>query len=100
MVGGHHRTGKCGFWNCQLQYSGHLHAAADRDGILFFEKRENLTDEFFLAGQRIPWWAAGMSIYATQLSAITFIAIPAVAYSTNWLVYPGYLTIFLMVPLW
>ena len=64
----------------------------------YFSRRENLTDEFFLAGQRIPWWAAGMSIYATQLSAITFIAIPAVAYSTNWLVYPGYLTIFLMVP--
>lgn len=64
----------------------------------YFSRRENLTDEFFLAGQRIPWWAAGMSIYATQLSAITFIAIPAVAYSTNWLVYPGYFTILLMVP--
>ena len=65
----------------------------------YFSRRENLTDEFFLAGQRIPWWAAGMSIYATQLSAITFIAIPAVAFSTNWLVYPGYITIFLMVPI-
>jgi len=64
----------------------------------YFSRRENVTDEFFLAGRRIPWWAAGMSIYATQLSAITFIAIPAVAYATNWLVYPGYLTIFLMVP--
>lgn len=64
----------------------------------YFSKRENKTDEYFLAGQRIPWWAAGMSIYATQLSAITFIAVPAVAYATNWLVYPGYLTIFLMVP--
>ncbi|CAN5466884.1 sodium/solute symporter [soil metagenome] len=64
----------------------------------YFSRRENLTDEFFLAGQRIPWWAAGISIYATQLSAITFIAIPAIAFATNWLVYPGYLTILLMVP--
>jgi len=65
----------------------------------YFSRRDNLTDEFFLAGQRIPWWAAGISIYATQLSAITFIAIPAVSFSTNWLVYPGYITIFLMVPI-
>lgn len=64
----------------------------------YFSRRENVTDEFFLAGQRIPWWAAGMSIYATQLSAITFIAVPALAFTTNWLVFPGYLTIFLMVP--
>lgn len=65
----------------------------------YFSKRENATDEYFLAGQRIPWWAAGISIYATQLSAITFISIPAVAFSANWLVYPGYITIFLMVPI-
>lgn len=64
----------------------------------YFSKREDATDEYFLAGQRIPWWAAGMSIYATQLSAITFISVPAVAFSANWLVYPGYITIFLMVP--
>jgi len=64
----------------------------------FFSRREKSTHEFFLAGKRIPWWAAGLSIYATQLSAITFVATPAVAYATNWLIYPGYFTIFLMAP--
>jgi len=64
----------------------------------YFSRREKSTHDFFLAGKRIPWWAAGLSIYATQLSAITFVATPAVAYASNWLVYPGYFTIFLMAP--
>jgi solute:Na+ symporter, SSS family len=28
---------------------------------------------FFLAGRRLPWWAVGLSVMATQLSAITLI---------------------------
>ena len=28
---------------------------------------------FFAAGRSIPWWAAGLSVMATQLSAITLI---------------------------
>ena len=65
---------------------------------VYFSKREKGVDDFFLAGRRIPWWAAGISIYATQLSAITFVSLPAVPYVTNWLVYPGQWTIFLMAP--
>lgn len=65
---------------------------------IYFSRREKGTSDYFLAGKRIPWWAAGLSIYATQLSAITFVSIPAVAYASNWLVYPGQITIFLMAP--
>jgi len=54
----------------------------------FFMKREKGTDDFFKGGGRIPWWAAGMSIYATMLSAITFMAIPAKAFATDWKYYP------------
>ena len=50
----------------------------------YFSKRERSTDDFFFAGRRIPWWAVGLSIFGTQLSAITFIAIPGVAYATDW----------------
>ncbi len=50
----------------------------------YFSKREGTTDDFFLAGRRIPWWAAGLSIYGTQLSSISFVAIPAKVYSTDW----------------
>ena len=65
---------------------------------VYFSRREKSTEDFFLAGKRIPWWAAGLSIYATQLSAITFIASPAVSYSKDWLIYPGKITLFLMAP--
>ena len=66
---------------------------------VYFSKREKSTDDFFMAGKRIPWWAAGLSIYATQLSAITFVAIPAVAYSTDWLTLPAKICILLMAPI-
>ena len=45
----------------------------------WFSRREAGTADYFLAGRRIPWWAAGISLYATQLSAITYLATPAVA---------------------
>jgi SSS family transporter len=64
-----------------------------------FARRERSTADFFLAGRRIPWWAAGISIFATQLSAITFVSTPAVAYATDWLVLPGKAMILLMAPI-
>ena len=51
---------------------------------LLMAKRGKTSDDFFLAGRRIPWWAAGLSIYSTQLSAITYLAIPAKTYATDW----------------
>jgi len=45
---------------------------------------ERTTADFFLGGSRIPWWAAGLSIFGTTLSAITFLSIPARAYATDW----------------
>ena len=49
-----------------------------------FMRKNKTTDDFFRGGQRIPWWAAGVSIFATMLSSITFMAIPAQAYSVGW----------------
>ncbi len=46
--------------------------------------REKDKNEFFLGGQKIPWWAAGFSLYATGTSAISFMAIPAKSFATNW----------------
>ncbi len=64
----------------------------------YFMKNEGSTDDFFKAGGRIPWWAAGISIFATTLSAITFIAIPAKAYATNWAMLIFNLCIILIAP--
>ena len=50
----------------------------------YFSKSEKSTEDFFLGGRRIPAWAAGLSIFGTSLSAITFMALPAKVYATNW----------------
>ncbi len=65
---------------------------------VFLSKREKSTEDFFLAGRRIPWWAAGLSIFGTQLSAITFMAVPALVYRTDWIYFPGALMIIAAAP--
>jgi len=55
-------------------------------GLYFYIKEKEITnEEFFLGGRNVPWWAAGFSLYATGTSAISFIAIPAKSFATNWL---------------
>jgi SSS family solute:Na+ symporter len=51
-------------------------------GMAFAKEKDK--NEFFLGGQKIPWWAAGFSLYATGTSAISFMAIPAKSFATNW----------------
>ena len=65
---------------------------------IYFARRENGTEDFFLGGHRVPWWAAGVSIFATQLSAITFMAIPATSYSSDWKLLVQSFGIFAMAP--
>jgi len=52
---------------------------------VWFKKRNKDTNDYFRGGQRVPWLIAGMSIFPTLLSSITFMAVPAKAYATNWI---------------
>jgi solute:Na+ symporter, SSS family len=36
-------------------------------------KRSNEIEGYFLGGRNLPWWAVGLSVMATQLSAITMV---------------------------
>jgi len=65
---------------------------------VYFSRREKSTDDFFLGGRRIPWWAAGLSIFGTQLSAITFMTIPSKAYHTDWVYFLGNMMIVAVAP--
>src|ERR1700712_809872 len=38
---------------------------------------------YLLANRSLPWWAVGMSVMATQLSAITLVGTTGQAYSTG-----------------
>lgn len=66
---------------------------------LLFNRKGQTTKNFFTAGGKIPWWVAGLSIYGSQLSAITVMAIPAIVYATDWSLAIGSLVIIAIVPL-
>ncbi|MEX0642875.1 MAG: sodium/solute symporter [Pirellulales bacterium] len=61
-------------------------------------RRNKNTADYFRASGRVPWWAAGLSIYATMLSSITFMAVPAKAYGSDWGYSFGIFSIVLLAP--
>jgi len=66
---------------------------------IYFSGRENTTADYFLAGGRIPWWAAGISLFGTQLSAITFMAAPAKVFATDWAYFVNTFALILIAPI-
>jgi SSS family solute:Na+ symporter len=50
----------------------------------YFRKGADKADAFTSGGGRLPAWAVGMSIFATFVSSISFLGLPAKAYAGNW----------------
>jgi solute:Na+ symporter, SSS family len=65
---------------------------------VYFMNRMKDTDDFFRGGQQMPWWAAGASIFATMLSSITFMSIPAKAFAQDWVYAVGNLMVVAVAP--
>ncbi len=54
-------------------------------GYGIYQSRFNRSNEdYFLAGRNLPWWAAMLSIVATETSVLTFISVPGLAYRGDW----------------
>ncbi|MCF8381332.1 MAG: sodium:solute symporter [Bacteroidales bacterium] len=51
----------------------------------YFSKGQKSTKKYFAAEGKIPAWAIGMSILATLVSSVTFLAYPGEGYSGNWI---------------
>jgi SSS family transporter len=45
--------------------------------------RQRTTEDYFLAGRKMPWLAVGMSMFASLTSATTYMGVPAFAYGQN-----------------
>ena len=45
-----------------------------------FSKNEDSTDDYLLGGRRIPWWAIAISMFATLMSALSFLGVPSEAF--------------------
>ena len=52
-------------------------------GASFFWKNKT-SDQFTSGGGKLPSWVVGMSIFATFVSSISFLALPGKAYMSNW----------------
>lgn len=48
-----------------------------------FAKKQNSTEDYFLAGRNMPWLVVGMSMFASVTSATSYMGIPGTAYEEN-----------------
>jgi len=51
-------------------------------GTLLAGKQKNM-DDFFLGGKGLPWFAVSGSIIATEISAVTFVGVPAIVFANG-----------------
>ena len=51
-------------------------------GVVASRKQKSSSD-FSLGGRKVPWWVAGISMFATGASAISLMSIPALAFASN-----------------
>jgi SSS family transporter len=65
----------------------------------YFSRREKSTDDYFRGGRRVPWWAAGLSIFGTALSSITYLAVPGNAFAGDWSMMIARFSPLLLIPL-
>ncbi len=49
----------------------------------YFARFQRSTKDYFLTGRSVPWWAICFTVVATETSTITFIGVPAAAYTGN-----------------
>lgn len=50
----------------------------------YFRKGRDSSDEFTKGGGKLPGWALALSVFATYVSSISFLALPAKAYLQSW----------------
>ena len=46
-------------------------------------KKIDSAEDFFLGRRTTPWWAIGISVIATHVSALSFLGAPAWSYATS-----------------
>jgi SSS family solute:Na+ symporter len=51
--------------------------------IGYYFRHQKSAAEYSLGNRQTPWWAAGISMFATAASAISFMAVPALAFASN-----------------
>ena len=61
---------------------------------LKFSRRQTSTETYFVARRSVPSWAMGLSLLATLISSVTFVAYPGSSYAKDWsLLVPGFMVL-------
>jgi solute:Na+ symporter, SSS family len=50
----------------------------------FFSRKQKTTENYYAGGRSVPAWAIGMSVLATLISSVTFLAYPAAGFKSDW----------------
>ena len=66
---------------------------------IVFSKKDMKGKEFFKGDGTIPWWVTSVSIFATLLSPISFLALAGNSYADTWLLWFAQLGLFVAIPL-
>jgi SSS family solute:Na+ symporter len=53
-------------------------------GVAFWRKGQSTSEQFTSGGRNLSGWLCGLSIFATFLSSITFLALPGMAFDGDW----------------
>jgi len=77
-------------------------------GLLMKKYADRGTENYFIGGREIPWWAAGISMVATTFAADTPLAVTGIVAANgiagNWIwwnfMFSGIFTVFLYAKLW
>jgi SSS family solute:Na+ symporter len=51
---------------------------------LYFWRQDRTTESFTAASRSLPGWVCGLSIFATYLSSISYLALPGKSFADNW----------------
>ena len=66
---------------------------------IYFSKKEMKGKEFFKGDGSVPWWVTCVSIFATLLSPISFLALAGNSYGGTWMLWFAQLGMIIAIPL-
>ncbi len=51
---------------------------------VYFARKKKTTEGYFVGNRAFPGWAVGLSMFATSISSVTFLAFPGAAFILDW----------------
>ena len=66
---------------------------------IYFSRKQRSEEMYFLAGRKMPWFLAGISVLATLLSTLSYLALPGEMIGKGVGFFYGFLGLALVIPI-